>query len=181
MHRIERIEQHGLARRFSHPDGGLFIGRHQRATLRIAEFDQSGEDGQPRRVAGTDREVKLGAPDGGSRRHGLDFQRFAAVAHPDFAAQHAQDALHHLGGGGCETFRRRADLLEFQPAVGVELELGAVGQQDRGPATLAGPYRLAGRQRLARANRLPAPFAQDLGRSQNTDDLARLSRQGGAD
>ena len=86
----------------------------------------------------------------------------------------------HLGGGQ-ETFGRRGDPLQFQLAVGIELELRTVGQQDRDPTARAGPHHFARRQRRARVNRLPAPFAQDFDGSQDAHDLARVLAPGRGD
>ena len=88
LHRIERIEQDGLARRLTELDGGLFAGRHQHAALRVAELDQAAEHSQSSRIARLDCEGEFGASDGGGGRDGLEVQRFAAVAHPNFAVQH---------------------------------------------------------------------------------------------
>ena len=177
LHRIERFDQHGLARCGADRGLGLFVGRHQDQTPWIAEFDQAGEDGQPRRVVGADGEVELGAPDGGGRWHGLHLQWFAA-AHPKFAAQHPQEVVQRLGGGRDEAGRRvRSHLPEFQLAVGVQLELRPVRQQDRHPAIRAGFHGLAGGQHRAGADRSPAAFTPDFDRAQHADDLAGFPSQ----
>ncbi len=181
LHGVERIQQHGLARGFAQLGGRLFVGRHPHAALRVVELDQPVQHRQPRRVAGADREVELGAANGGGRGHGLHFQSFVVAANPRLAADQAQDALRDAGRGGGQPFAR-SDLLEFQSAVGVELELRAVDQLQGEPAVRAGPDRVAGRQRRADFGRSPAPFPQHLHGAQNADDFADDSlRQRGAE
>ena len=125
LHRIERIEQHRLARRFAEFDRGLFVGRDQNAAVRIAEFNQAINDRQLRRIVRMNRQIKLGAANGGGGGYGLDVQRFAAVAHPDFTVQHLQHAAQHLAGSGQKALGRRRDLLELHLTAGIQLELGA--------------------------------------------------------
>ena len=99
LHGIKRIDQDGLARRFTELGGGLFIRRDQDAALGIAKFDQPGQDGQAGRVLRFNRQIEFGAAHRGSGVNGFDLQRFAAAAHPDLAAENPQQVLQCLGGG----------------------------------------------------------------------------------
>ena len=144
MHRIERVDQHGLARRFADLGVGLLVRRHQYAALRVAELDQPVQHGQSGRVGGADRQVELGAANGGGGRQSLNLQQLLVVTDPDFAAQQAQDVLQDVVRDGNDF--PRGDLLEFQLAVAIEFDLRAIRQQNRGAAALTGPHHLAGRQ-----------------------------------
>ena len=109
----------------------------------------------------TQRQSKFGAANGGGRRNRLHFQRFAAVAPPDFAAQYPQNVLQGLRGGEEEAFRGgRRDLFEFQLTVDVELDLRPAGQQGHRPAARAGAHRFpCGQRKRPRSPAASGPHA----------------------
>ena len=87
LHRIERVEQDTLTRRFVHLGMRLLIRRYQYAALRIAQLDQAIKNGQMGYFGRGNCQIKFGTANGGSGWQSLNLQRLIIVADPDFAAQ----------------------------------------------------------------------------------------------
>jgi hypothetical protein len=85
-----------------------------------------------------------------------------------------------MGRGGSQSLTG-GDLLQFQVAVSIDLELRAISQLNGDAAIFAGPDDFAHLQGFADPERLPAPFPHDLDSSQGAHELTCFLRQSGAD